>query len=122
MNEGLLVFEGILAFGARDTEDAEHFFEHTLGLTPAEVEGEVRFYPLADDLALAIDTTGGFAEMPPYLLFSSPNLEAAREHFVRRGCNIIEMDTADTQAAGRGAGHPFRRCGRVRRHNLCCGQ
>lgn len=94
VSEGLLQFEGIIAYGTADAEEAMHFFEHTLGLEPVG-ESDVRFYGLAEDLALAVDTSGGYAGMPPYLLFSASDIDAAREHFVRRGCEIAEMEDAD---------------------------
>ena len=94
VSEGLLQFEGVIAYGTQDAEEAVHFFEHTLGLAPA-AQGDVRFYPLSDDLALAVDTGGGYAGLPPYLLFSTPDLDGAREHFTRRGCDIAEMGDAD---------------------------
>jgi catechol 2,3-dioxygenase-like lactoylglutathione lyase family enzyme len=94
VTEGLLQFEGVIAYGTADADEAMHFFEHTLGLEPAG-EGPVRFYGLSEDLALAVDTSGGYAGLPPYLLFSAEDVEAAREHFLRRGCEIAEMDDED---------------------------
>lgn len=94
VSEGLLQFEGVIAYGTQDADEAVHFFEHTLGLVPAGA-GDVRFYALADDLALAVDTGGGYAGMPPYLLFSTHDIDAARDHFSRRGCEIAEMGDND---------------------------
>ncbi len=92
VRQGLLVFEGVIGFGARDIEEAAHFFEHTLGLAPGADEGGLRFYHLSDALAVAVDVTGAYASQPPYLLFSTSNLAEARDHFVQRGCQIRELD------------------------------
>jgi catechol 2,3-dioxygenase-like lactoylglutathione lyase family enzyme len=97
VSEGLLQFEGVIAYGTADADEAVHFFEHTLGLAPA-AGGDVRFYPLAGDLALAVDTGGGYAGLPPYLLFSTHDIEGARDHFVRRGCEIADMAATDGDA------------------------
>ncbi|MBF6599590.1 MAG: hypothetical protein IVW36_03660 [Dehalococcoidia bacterium] len=92
VNDGLLAFEGVITYGAKDGAEAERFFERTLGLEPLESgEGDVRFYPLSPDIALAVDTSGSYEGAPPYLLFSSPDLDAARQHFLGNGCTVIEM-------------------------------
>jgi catechol 2,3-dioxygenase-like lactoylglutathione lyase family enzyme len=100
VSDGLLEFEGIVAYGTKDAEEAEHFFEHTLGLQPMEDAGEVKFYPLSEETALAVDTTGAYAGAPPYLLFSSPDLEKARAHFLARGCEVIEMGADGVEGGG----------------------
>ncbi len=100
VSDGLLEFEGVIAYGTQDAEEAAHFFEHMLGLEPAAGAGEVRFYALSDGLALAVDTGGGYAGLPPYLLFSTADLEGAREHFLRGGCDVVEMDTGGAAGGG----------------------
>ncbi|MDE3096334.1 MAG: VOC family protein [Chloroflexota bacterium] len=100
VSDGLLAFEGVIAYGTRDAEEAAHFFEHTLGLDPAPGEGDVRFYALAQDLVLAVDTGGAYAGLPPYLLFSTGDLDAAREHFLRRGCDVVEMESVGEAGGG----------------------
>ena len=49
VSEGMLVFEGVLAYAAADDEEAEHFFAHTLGLPAIESGEGVRFYALSED-------------------------------------------------------------------------
>ena len=100
VSDGLLAFEGVIAYGTRDAEEAAHFFEHTLGLVPADAEGDVRFYALAEDLALAVDTGGAYAGLPPYLLFSTTDVEGAREHFLRCGCEVVEMESGGDVSGG----------------------
>jgi hypothetical protein len=100
VSEGLLVFEGVIAYGTKDGEEAQHFFEHTLGLEPMEDAGEVKFYPLSDEMALAVDTSGIYAGAPPYLLFSSPDVDKARQHFLGRGCEVIEMGSGADASVG----------------------
>ncbi|HZP57432.1 MAG TPA: VOC family protein [Dehalococcoidia bacterium] len=87
-----LVFEGVIGYGTGDAEEAAHFFEHTLGLEAAGEEGGLRLYRLGEELTLAVDATGSYAGQPPYLLFSTPDLNAAAEHFVARGCQLRELD------------------------------
>ena len=100
VSDGLLAFEGVIAYGTRDAEEAAHFFEHTLGLGPAAGDGDVRFYALSEGLALAVDTGGGYAGLPPYLLFSTGDLDAARQHFLRRGCDVVEMESGGEAGGG----------------------
>src|SRR5207237_8727027 len=94
MSDPVLTFEGMIGFGAQDAEEAAHFFEHTLGLELAGDEGGLRLYRLSDELAIAVDASGGYMGQPPYLLFSSPDVAAAAEHFVRRGCAGRELPWA----------------------------
>ena len=91
MADPVLTFEGVIGFGSQDAEEAAHFFEHTLGLELAGDEGALRFYRLSDDVAIAVDASGGYAGQAPYLLFSSPDVPAASAHFVRRGCAVREL-------------------------------
>ena len=91
MADPVLTFEGVIGFGAQDAEEAAHFFEHTLGLELTGDEGALRFYRLSEDVAIAVDASGGYAGQPPYLLFSSPDVPAASDHFVRRGCTVREL-------------------------------
>src|SRR5438477_1908333 len=109
MADPVLTFEGVIGFGAQDAEEAAHFFEHTLGLELAGDEGGLRLYRLSDELAIAVDESGGYTGQPPYLLFSSPHVAAATEHFVRCGCAVRELPWA-AQGAGLMArspgGHP----------------
>lgn len=87
----LLAFEGMIGFGAQEAEDAAHFFEHTLGLPLSAEEGGIRFYQLADGLTAMVDATGELAGAAPYLVFSTPDLTAAAEHFLQRGCALREL-------------------------------
>jgi len=89
-----LTFEGVVGFGAQDAEDAAHFFEHTLGLPLGAEDGAMRFYQLSDDLSLMVDASGALAGEPPYLVFSTPDLTAAAEHFLQRGCAVRELPWA----------------------------
>jgi catechol 2,3-dioxygenase-like lactoylglutathione lyase family enzyme len=88
-----LLFEGVIGFGVQDAEDAAHFFEHVLGLPPAGEEGTLRFYE-AGGLSIAVDVSGALAGEPPYLVFSTPDLTAAAEHFLERGCSVKELPWA----------------------------
>lgn len=92
-----LTFEGLIAFPAADPGEAVHFFEHTLGLVPAPDDpsqpGPLRFYQLAEGLALAVDASGDAADAP-YLLFSTGDLTAAAEHFLQQGCQVRELSWA----------------------------
>jgi len=90
----LLRFEGVVGYAAGGTEEACHFFEHTLGLSLAAEDGGVRFYPLTEGLMLAVDASGRSAGEPPYLLFSTTQLVEAGEHFLNRGCRIRELPWA----------------------------
>ncbi|HYM15049.1 MAG TPA: hypothetical protein VEZ14_05780 [Dehalococcoidia bacterium] len=92
MNQGLLRFEGIIGYATASAEEAAHFFEHTLGLELGADDGGLRFYPLAENLTLAVDVTGGDAA--PYLLFSTARLVEAGEHFLERGCQLRELPWA----------------------------
>ena len=40
MSDDLLHFEGVIGYAAADGAEAAHFFEHTLGLSPAAEDGE----------------------------------------------------------------------------------
>jgi hypothetical protein len=94
VNDDLLRFEGVIGYATADGGEAAHFFEHTLGLTPAAEDGGLRFYPLAEGLTLAVDVTGRSAGEPPYMLFSTSRLVEAGEHFLNRGCQIRELPWA----------------------------
>jgi hypothetical protein len=89
-----LKFEGIIGYSAGTTEQAAHFFEHTLGLQLSAEEPGMRFYPLSEDLCIAVDVSGRAAGEPPYLLFSTSDLVAAGEHFLQRGCAIRPLSWA----------------------------
>ncbi len=89
-----LRFEGIIGYSAGDPEEASHFFEHTLGLTPAAEDSGLRFYELGEGMTLAVDITGASAGEPPYMMFSTADLKAAGEHFLQRGCAIRELPWA----------------------------
>jgi predicted enzyme related to lactoylglutathione lyase len=88
-----LMFEGVIVVGAQDAEDAAHFFEHILGLATTGEEGTLRFYD-ADRLSIAVDVSGAMSGEPPYLVFSAPDLTAAAEHFLERGCSVKELPWA----------------------------
>ena len=89
-----LTFEGVIGYGVSEPEEAEHFFEHTLGLTLSAEDGSMRFYVLADGMTLAVEVSGQMAGEPPYMLFSAADLEVAAEHFLQRGCNVRELPWA----------------------------
>jgi len=99
VNDDLLRFEGVIGYAASDSESAAHFFEHTLGLTPAAEEGPLRFYPLNDKLSIAVDISGDADGDPPYMLFSTTRLTEAGEHFLNRGCQIRQVPWAPGAAA-----------------------
>ena len=88
-----LSFEGVIAFPAAEPGEAVHFFEHTLGLVPAGEDGPLRFYPLAEGLALALDASGETGGTP-YLVFSTGDLTAAAEYFLQEGCQVRELPWA----------------------------
>jgi len=88
-----LTFEGVVAFPAHDAEEAAHFFEHTLGLSVTAEDGPLRFYDLGEGTALAVDSSGQ-SGADPYLLFSAPDLTAAAEHFLQKGCQVRELSWA----------------------------
>ena len=94
MNGPQLRFEGVIAYNAGDLEEAAHFFEHTLGFEPSGEEGPLRFYGLGDGITGAVDLSGAMAGEPPYLVFSAPDLTAAAEHFLQRGCQVRELPWA----------------------------
>lgn len=94
MSDDLLRFEGVIGYAAADAASAAHFFEHTLGLTPAADDGALRFYPLAEGVTLAVDTSGDAAGDPPYMLFSTTRLVEAGEHFLNRGCQLRQLPWA----------------------------
>ena len=94
MNEGLLQFEGIVGYATSDVEEAEHVFEHTLGLTPAGEDEGLRFYPVAEGLTIAVDISGRSAGEAPYMLFSTPRLVEAGELFLERGFQIRDLPWA----------------------------
>jgi catechol 2,3-dioxygenase-like lactoylglutathione lyase family enzyme len=83
-----LTFEGIVGYSVAETEEAVHFFEHTLGLPLAGEDGALRFYALGEGLSLAVEVSSALAGQPPYLLFSTVDLTAAAEHFLQRGCQV----------------------------------
>ena len=89
-----LRFEGIIGYATGDAAEAAHFFEHTLGLEPAGEDGGLRFYELGEAMTLAVDISGASAGDPPYMMFSTPDLVAAGEHFLQRGCAIRELPWA----------------------------
>jgi predicted enzyme related to lactoylglutathione lyase len=88
-----LQFEGVIGYGAADADEAAHFFEHILGLTTAGDEGALRFYD-AGGLSAAVDVSGALAGEPPYMVFSAPDLTAAAEHVLERGCSVRELPWA----------------------------
>ncbi len=94
MSDDLLRFEGVIGYAAADSASATHFFEHTLGLTPAAEEGALRFYPLNEQLSIAVDISGDSDGDPPYMLFSTTRLTEAGEHFLNRGCQIRQLPWA----------------------------
>jgi predicted enzyme related to lactoylglutathione lyase len=87
----------MIAFPAADPGESVHFFEHTLGLEPAPADptqpSPLRFYQLAEGVTLAIDASGESGEAP-YLLFSTPDLTVAAEHFLQQGCQVRELSWA----------------------------
>jgi predicted enzyme related to lactoylglutathione lyase len=93
-----LTFEGIIGYATGDAEEAAHFFEHTLGLSVAAEDAGLRFYTLADGLAVAVDVSGASAGEPPYLLFSTADLTAAADHFLQRGCQVKQLPWAPDAA------------------------
>jgi catechol 2,3-dioxygenase-like lactoylglutathione lyase family enzyme len=96
MDEGLrLTFAGVIGYGAADAEEAAHFFEHTLGLKLSDEDGALRFYALADGLAVAVDVSGALAGERPYPIFTADDLTAAAEHFLQRGCHVRELPWAE---------------------------
>jgi len=88
-----LSFEGVIAFPAADPGEAVHFFEHTLGLAPAGEDGALRFYQLAEGIALALDASGESGDAP-YLVFSVEDVTAAAEYFLQEGCQVRELPWA----------------------------
>lgn len=98
MDVNLLKFEGVVGYSAGDNEEAAHFFEHTLGLELGAEDGGLRFYALSDGVTLTVDISGGMAGQPPYLLFSSPRIVEAAEHFLQRGCQVRELPWAPSGA------------------------
>jgi predicted enzyme related to lactoylglutathione lyase len=98
MPRPLLNFEGVIGYNTADAEEAAHFFEHTLGLQLTADDDGMRFYQLRDGTTLAVDATGRSAGERPYLLFSTPDIRAAADHFVERGCVTRELPWA--QGAG----------------------
>ena len=93
-----LRFEAIIGYATADAEEASHFFEHTLGLELGADDGSMRFYQLADGTTLMVDASGGAAGSKPYMLFSTPNVVEAAEHFLERGCAVTDLPWA--QGAG----------------------
>lgn len=89
-----LKFEGMIGYAVAEAEEAEHFFEHTLGLPPGIDDGALRLYQLSDDLTLVVDVTGAMNGAPPYMIFSTPNITEAAEHFLQRGCQVGELPWA----------------------------
>jgi hypothetical protein len=93
-----LSFEGVVGYATGDADEAAHFFEHTLGLAVAAEDAGLRFYSLGEGVAVAVDITGHSAGDPPYLLFSTGDLEAAAEHFLQRGCQVKSLPWAPDAA------------------------
>jgi len=89
-----LTFEGVIAYTAADSDEADHFFGHILGLPLAGEEAPLRFYTLDDATAVAVDVSGATHGEPPYLLFSTADLTTAAEHFLERGCSVRELPWA----------------------------
>jgi hypothetical protein len=89
-----ITFEGVLGYSVGEPDEAIHYFEHILGLNLGAAEANFRFYPLGDGFTLAVDVSGSLAGEPPYLLFSTPDLTAAAEHFLQRGCAVRELPWA----------------------------
>ena len=89
-----LSFEGVVGYSVGEAEEASHFFEHTLGLELGAEDGTLRFYALGQGMTLAVDVSGGSAGEPPYLLFSTPDVTAAAEHFLGLGCQVKELPWA----------------------------
>jgi predicted enzyme related to lactoylglutathione lyase len=98
LEANLLSFEGVIGYSAGDGEEAAHFFEHTLGLELGAEDGGMRFYALSEGVTLTVDVSGGMAGQPPYLLFSSPRVVEAAEHFLQRGCQVRELPWAPSGA------------------------
>jgi catechol 2,3-dioxygenase-like lactoylglutathione lyase family enzyme len=94
VQQRLLRFEGVVNYSTADVEEASHFFEHTLGLELEAQDGVLRFYSLGEGLTLTVDVSGASAGVPPYLLFSTPDLDAASEHFLGLGCQVRELPWA----------------------------
>src|SRR3954462_12314311 len=84
-------FERVITYSVAEAEEAAHFFEHTLGLELGAEDGTLRFYALGDGTTLAIDVSGLESGTPPYLLFSTPDVTAAAEHFLGLGCQVREL-------------------------------
>ena len=84
----------MIGFAVSEAEEAAHVFEHTLGLGPGVDDGDLRLYQLPQGLTLVVDTSGALAGTPPYLLFSTPNLTEAAEHFLQRGFQVGELPWA----------------------------
>jgi len=93
-----LRFQGVIGYSTGDAEEAAHFFEHTLALELKGEEAGIRFYQLDETVTLAVDATGRSAGERPYLLFSAPDVHAAADYFVERGCIVRELPWA--QGAG----------------------
>ena len=87
----LLNFEGVVGYAVSEPEEAEHFFEHTLGLELGAQDGALRFYAMGNGLTLTVDVSGNETGTPPYLLFSTPDVVAAAEHFLERGCQVRQL-------------------------------
>ncbi len=98
MDANLLRFEGVIGYSAGDGEEAAHFFEHTLGLELGAEDGGMRFYALSEGVTLTGDVSGGMAGQPPHLLFSSPRVVEAAEHFLQRGCQVRDLPWAPAGA------------------------
>ncbi len=86
-----LNFEGVITYSVGEVEEATHFFEHTLGLELGAEDGTLRFYALSEGTTLAIDVSGAESGTPPYLLFSTPDVTVAAEHFLGLGCQVREL-------------------------------
>jgi catechol 2,3-dioxygenase-like lactoylglutathione lyase family enzyme len=90
----VLTFEGVVGYSVSEPEEADHFFEHTLGLELGAQDGALRFYPIGNGLTLTVDISGVDASASPYLLFSAEDVAAAADHFVERGCQVRPLSWA----------------------------
>lgn len=84
----VLTFEGVVGYSVAEPEEAAHFFEHTLGLEMGAQDGALRFYAIGNGLTLTVDVSGADTGASPYLLFSTPDVAVAADHFVERGCQV----------------------------------
>jgi catechol 2,3-dioxygenase-like lactoylglutathione lyase family enzyme len=90
----VLTFEGVIGYAVSEPEEADHFFEHTLGLQLGAQDGALRFYAIGEGLTLTVDVSGADTAASPYLLFSTEDVPAAADHFVERGCQVRPLSWA----------------------------